>query len=152
MVRYGFIINLDRCVGCHTCTLVCRVWTYDKGEDCWNTVLEFNSHEEKRVIWIPYVCTQLREPACGYKVSKEEQSPPCVRNCPCGARIYGDLDNPLDPAGKLLMRGEVKSLPYETEKPRAYYIGRVPKDVEKQLPKPSKVLPRKYIPLVHVPP
>jgi Fe-S-cluster-containing dehydrogenase component len=148
MVRFGFILNLDRCVGCHTCTLVCRVWTYNKKEDCWNTVLEFNSHEEKRVVWIPYVCTQVREPAC----TEASKPPPCVRNCPCGARIYGDLDSPTDPAGRLVAEGKAKPLPYETDKPRVYYFGKIPGDVENQLPKPLEVLPRKYMPLMHVPP
>ncbi|MEM0010230.1 MAG: hypothetical protein QW424_00135 [Candidatus Bathyarchaeia archaeon] len=148
MARYGFIINLDRCVGCHTCTLACRVWTYEKNEDCWNTVLEFNSHVEKRVIWIPYVCVQVRDPVC----ILGQQPPPCVRNCPSMARVYGDLDDPADPAGKIIARGEARPLPSETDKPRAYYIGRLPKDIEAQLPEPSKVLPRKYIPLLHIPP
>jgi Fe-S-cluster-containing dehydrogenase component len=123
------------------------VWTYDKNEDCWNTVLELNSRSEKRVIWIPYVCTQMRDPACG----EASKSPPCVRNCPGGARIYGDLDSSTDPAGKLVAEGRVKPLPYETDKPRAYFLGKIPSDVENQLPKPSEVLPRKYIPLTFVP-
>ncbi|MEM2273064.1 MAG: hypothetical protein QXX56_02470 [Candidatus Bathyarchaeia archaeon] len=148
MVRYGFIINLDRCVGCHTCTLACRVWTYDKKEDCWNTILEFNSHKEKRVLWIPYICTQMKDPAC----TPNSQQPPCVRNCPCNARIYGDLDNPADPAGKFVAESKAKPLPFETEKPRAYYVGKLPDDIKALLPKPSKILPRKYIPLTHVPP
>jgi Fe-S-cluster-containing dehydrogenase component len=123
------------------------VWTYDKNEDCWNTVLELNSRSEKRVIWIPYVCTQMRDPACG----EASKSPPCVRNCPGGGRIYGDLDSSTDPAGKLVAEGRVKPLPYETDKPRAYFLGKIPSDVENQLPKPSEVLPRKYIPLTFVP-
>ena len=146
MARLGFVINLDRCVGCHTCTIVCRVWTYDKKEDCWNTVLEFNSHEEKRVVWVPYICTQIREPVCN-----ETVNPPCVRNCPCGARMYGDLEDRAGPLERLIAEGKAKPLPHETDRPRAYFFGRIPKDVESQLPKPSKVLPKKYIPLTHVP-
>ncbi len=147
MARFGFVLNLDKCIGCHTCTLACRVWTYDKKEDCWNTVLELNSHSEKRVIWIPYVCMQIRDPVCG----ETANSPPCARNCPGGVRIYGDLDNPTDPAGKLVAEGKAKPLPYGTDKPRVYFVGKIPADVESQLPKPSEVLPRKYIPLTLVP-
>ncbi|MEM2103693.1 MAG: hypothetical protein QW717_02230 [Candidatus Bathyarchaeia archaeon] len=143
MVTYGFILNLDRCVGCHTCTLACRVWTYHKNEDCWSNVLEFNSREERKTIWIPYVCVQIREPACDYN----SELPPCARNCPCGARIYGNLDDPADPAGMIIAEGMAKPLPYETDRPKAYYIGKLPKDIMVQLPKPSKVLPKKYIPL-----
>jgi len=89
----------------------------------------------------------MRDPAC----DEASKQPPCVRNCRGGARIYGDLDSPTDPAGKLVAEGKAKPLPYLTDKPRAYFLGRVPADVENQLPKPSKALPRRYIPLTLVP-
>jgi len=50
-------------------------------------MLELNSHSEKKVIWVPYVCMQIRDPVC-----------------------YGDLDNPTDPAGKLVAEGKAKPL------------------------------------------
>ena len=48
--QIGMVLNLDKCIGCHTCSVTCKnVWTSRQGmEYAW-----FNNVESKLVLVIP---------------------------------------------------------------------------------------------------
>ncbi|MGC8970439.1 MAG: hypothetical protein ACP5LG_07825 [Conexivisphaera sp.] len=138
MSRPGFAVDADRCFGCHACALACRAAT---GGEARAWVLWLESEEEGRPFWIPYVCTQVGEPACRF-----EGQPPCARACPSGAIAYGDLGDPSSPAGRVAARGPARPLPSVPRAPGAVFVGRVPRDLEVSLPNPGSVIPRRRIP------
>ncbi|MDP7982370.1 MAG: hypothetical protein ACP5RJ_06605 [Conexivisphaera sp.] len=142
---YGFVVDVDRCFGCHACALACRVAT---GGEARAWVLQLESREEGRPLWIPYVCTQVGEPACGFEGSRTyAPQPPCVRTCPSGAIVYGDLGDPSSPAGRMIAGGRGRPLPSAPGSPGAYVTGHVPRDLEDSLPDPGSVIPRRRIPV-----
>ena len=71
-------INADECIGCQACMAACPYGARSYNEDL-NVV-------EK--------CT------CCVQRLKDGESPACVHNCSCGARFYGDLDDPESDAAK----------------------------------------------------
>lgn len=146
MSRYGFIVNLDKCIGCNACSLACRMATYGNGKDAWCSVLELNSEKEKRTVWLPYLCLQVGNQACG----PEGQIPPCTKACPSEALIYGDIESRGSSSGVLASSG--KPLPHTIDEARVYYLGHMPEDLCKKLPEPSAVIPKKYLPLNKLPP
>jgi Fe-S-cluster-containing dehydrogenase component len=149
MSRYGFVVDVDKCFGCHACNLACRLATHEKGVGAPLFVLELSSDEERAPVWMPYVCTQIGDPICG---PADREAPPCVRACPTGTLLYGDLDDPGSQVGRIVASGAAKPLPHTTSEPRAYYTGRIPRDVEASLPDPRGIIPRKYLPLEGVAP
>ncbi|BBE42013.1 hypothetical protein [Conexivisphaera calida] len=149
MSRYGFIVDVDRCFGCYACALACRVATNARGEDSWCHVLQVESRDDERISWIPYVCAQARDPACGFKgdgagAGGGGGQPPCVRACLAGALMYGDLEDPSSPVGRLIIEGRAKPMPHTAGAPGAYYVGDLPRGAE--LPPVEEVLPRKRTP------
>ncbi len=146
MSKHVFIINVDRCIGCHACSLACRLATYQEGKDSFCSVLELNSEKEKRTIWLPYVCLQVGDKACG----PEDEVPPCVKACPVSALIYGDSER--KEIKEYIENGKAVRMPYIGDYPRTYYMGKMPDDVAKELPDPRNVIPKKYMPLTKLPP
>ncbi|BBE42163.1 hypothetical protein [Conexivisphaera calida] len=143
MSRYGFIVDVDRCFGCYACALACRAATGGDGR-AW--VLQLESREEGRPFWIPYVCTQVGDPVCGFDAARGG-TPPCARTCPSGALMYGDMGDPSSPVGRLISEGRARPLPSAPGSPVAHYVGRVPRDLEGSLPDPASVIPRRFIPV-----
>jgi Fe-S-cluster-containing dehydrogenase component len=143
MTRPGFVVDVDACFACGACVTACRVAT---DGDARIRILQLESAEEARPFWIPYVCTQVGDPACSF-----EGRPPCARTCPSGALIYGDLDDPSSPPGAIVAGGGERGaepLPTRLPEPRAYRVGRVPGDVERSLPDPASVIPGRRIRVV----
>ena len=147
-VRLGFVVDVDRCFGCHACALTCRVATNARGEDSWCYVIQVEPEGDDGIYWIPYVCAQVRDPACGFDPSQGGQ-PPCARACFSNAILFGDIDDPSSPVGRLVAEGRAAPLPHTTEAPRAYYVGGLPRGAE--LPPVEEILPRKRIPLAEEP-
>jgi len=75
--RYGMVIDLRRCVGCHACTVACKsefnvplgVWR------AWVKVKERGTYPETERSFLPKLCNNCR-------------NAPCVKACPTGASHY----------------------------------------------------------------
>jgi Fe-S-cluster-containing dehydrogenase component len=74
MARYGMVIDLDRCVGCQSCTVACRQENATPPGIRWTRVFQVDegSYPAVRRTFIPRGCMHCAEP-------------PCVPVCPSGA-------------------------------------------------------------------
>ncbi|MBI2916504.1 MAG: 4Fe-4S dicluster domain-containing protein [Chloroflexi bacterium] len=74
MVKYGMVIDLKKCIGCHTCTIACKVENGTGPGIFWNLVLdrESGAYPAVKRSFTPRPCMHC-------------DNPPCVRACPSGA-------------------------------------------------------------------
>lgn len=74
MARYGMIIDLKRCIGCHACTIACKAEQNVPNSVFWSTVLEkeIGSFPKVTRLFLPVLCNHCRNPWC-------------VNVCPTGA-------------------------------------------------------------------
>lgn len=72
-MRYGMAIDLDRCVGCHTCSVACKVENNLPDGIWWNRVLTIGGEEmdtpqgkfpNTEMRYITVNCQQCENPAC----------------------------------------------------------------------------------------
>ena len=77
--RYGMVIDLRRCIGCHSCTIACKaefnvplgVWR------SWVRVKESGVYPHTRRTFVPKLCNNC-------------QNSPCIKVCPTGAAYYDE--------------------------------------------------------------
>jgi Fe-S-cluster-containing dehydrogenase component len=86
------MINKEFCIGCQYCMYACPFG-----------VRQFN--ETEGVVEKCTLCNHLTAKSDGVEnindsFDEEHAVPPCVHNCSCGARYYGDLDDPGSAASK----------------------------------------------------
>jgi len=74
MARYAMVINLDKCIGCNTCAVACKVENHTGPDVFWCSV------EYKEVGIYPLVSLQFLPRSCAHCAN-----PPCVEVCPTGA-------------------------------------------------------------------
>ena len=74
MARYGMVIDLERCNGCRTCAMACKIARGTPQGVAWSEVPRFEVGEYPRVDlrFVPRHCMHCREA-------------PCVSVCPSGA-------------------------------------------------------------------
>ncbi len=74
MARYGMVMDLKKCIGCHTCTIACKVENYTRPGIFWNLVLdeELGTYPLVSRRFVPRTCMHC-------------QDAPCVEACPTGA-------------------------------------------------------------------
>lgn len=86
-MRYGFVIDQDRCIGCHTCAVACKIENNLPDEVWWNRILTDGGQEmdipagefpNTSIEYIPVNCQHCENPAC-------------VKVCPVGA-TYKDSE------------------------------------------------------------
>lgn len=97
------LVDREKCIGCKYCIMACPYG-----------VRSFNKEEE--VVEKCTLCAHLQ--AIG-------EDPACVKICPAGARLFGDLDDPDSPVSIAIKEaGEenVHTLPDVGNKPTARYI------------------------------
>ena len=81
-MHYGFAIDQERCIGCHTCAVACKIENNLPNEIWWNRILTDGGSNEmdiprgsfpdSSIDYLPVNCQH-----CG--------NPACVRVCPVGA-------------------------------------------------------------------
>ena len=78
-MRYGMIIDLNRCIGCHACTLACKEHNGTPKGVFWSRVQiqEKGAYPDGWIHYQPMLCMH-----CG--------DPECVRVCPTGASFQRD--------------------------------------------------------------
>ena len=74
MTRWGMVIDLQVCVGCHSCTAACKSSNGTPPDILFSRVHEFESGEypNARREFLPVLCNHC-------------ENPPCVEVCPTGA-------------------------------------------------------------------
>jgi Fe-S-cluster-containing dehydrogenase component/formate-dependent nitrite reductase membrane component NrfD len=84
MPHYAFAIDLRKCIGCHACTIACKVeHEIPIGVNrCWVKSVEKGSFPDTRRLFFPVLCNQCDEA-------------PCVRICPTSA-LYKRRDGIVD--------------------------------------------------------
>lgn len=109
MTRLGMVINLDRCIGCHACSVGCAVSRGLPAGDRWSRVNEYvtGTFPDVEVTYLPTLCMQCDSPACmaacptGATYVDEAGvvmvdaatcigCKSCVAACPYGARVVLD--------------------------------------------------------------
>ena len=109
MARYGLVIDLERCIGCMTCSIACKVENGTRPGIFWNIVKdqEFGKYPNVTRIFLPVQCAHCAEPPCvdvcptGASFKREDGivlvdydkcvgCKYCIEACPYGARYYND--------------------------------------------------------------
>lgn len=75
MVRWGFTVDLERCVGCQSCVIACKAENGTPLNIYWMRVLEWEDDEGRK--FAPVRCNHCA-------------NPPCVAACPTGAFVKRD--------------------------------------------------------------
>ncbi|RDB64351.1 hypothetical protein C1878_00345 [Gordonibacter sp. 28C] len=97
MADTNILVNLDRCIGCWTCSLSCKVGNQLDDDVYYQTVRTLGNGDgidrpagvwpNLTMSWLPVWggdCTK-----CAPLVARGE-NPYCVRSCPCDAITYGE--------------------------------------------------------------
>ena len=65
-MRYGLVLDLTRCLGCHACSLACKVENATGPGVFWSRVSQFEEgqYPEVRRAYIPRLCMHCDRPAC----------------------------------------------------------------------------------------
>ena len=86
MTRLGIAISLDRCTGCHTCSMACKMqnnvpmgmmWNRVVVEGCESEVQAQGAYPNLTRTYVPVACQHCENPAC-------------QRVCPTGATYKDD--------------------------------------------------------------
>ena len=76
MVRYAYVVDLTRCMGCEACVIACKIENNTPQGIDWMLVFRFEEGEypNVRMAFMPRPCMHC-------------DNPPCVKVCPVGARF-----------------------------------------------------------------
>ena len=75
MTQYAILLDLDRCVGCHSCTVACKIENDVQLERFWSKVHQIGptgTFPDVEMYFLPVLCQHCEDPEC-------------VRVCPTGA-------------------------------------------------------------------
>jgi sulfur reductase FeS subunit len=111
------MVDPDRCMGCRACAMACP---YDARYE-----VTYDDIREGKAF---YGELQRQSPGmdkcsfCAHRVEKGLK-PACVETCVGSARMFGDLDDPVDPVTQLVASGVAQPLmPHLGTRPNVYYI------------------------------
>ena len=105
------LVDYDKCIGCKYCAWACP---YGMRE----------LDEERQVMT---KCTLCVDRVHDEQLSKEDRQPACVKACPTGARLFGDVKDPLSEVSIAIReRGGYSLMPEWGTKPANQYLPRRP--------------------------
>lgn len=113
--QLGFLVNMDKCLGCYTCAMACKnLYHQDKGI-AWRRLYSLSRDiwPQSERAWISLACNHCEHPAClkacpakayykredGIVVHDESRCigcRNCVRNCPYGAPQYNRTEGRVE--------------------------------------------------------
>lgn len=79
-MSYGFVIDQKRCIGCHTCSVMCKIENNIPKDVWWNRVLTNGDEMDIAHGDFPDVRLEYVTVACQHC-----ENPACVKVCPVGA-------------------------------------------------------------------
>jgi molybdopterin-containing oxidoreductase family iron-sulfur binding subunit len=101
MAKQEILVNINRCTGCWTCSLACKVGNKLNTEDWWQHVRTIGGSgavddpggawPHAHMKWMPVYTTKCV--LCKGRTSGGDQ-PYCTFNCPTKALTYGDSEDP----------------------------------------------------------
>ena len=124
-MRYGMVIDLQKCTGCNSCTVACRAEQGTPAGVHFHKVIkyEFGKYPNAKMKFLPMPCMHC-------------QDPPCQKVCPTGATF-------IHPEGLVLIdenkcigcRACMVACPYESRQflweIKTYFLGSLPTPYEK---------------------
>lgn len=120
MQQPGMRVDLDRCIGCHACSVACKT---EHSEPLGKFRL--------RVRWLPRPDRPTQAFIPVFDASRCDMGrnrrgvglpPACAAACPTGALLLGDLKDPADPVAQSVKSGDAKPISeLRTLHPNAYY-------------------------------
>lgn len=119
------LVNTNRCTGCWTCSMTCKVGNKLGEREWWNYIETIGSGkgvDEPGGVW-PNLYMKWRPiytqkcTMCGKRV-KDGDQPFCTYNCPTHALTYGDLDDPDSPIN--VRMAELKEIGFHFSEKKAF--------------------------------
>jgi len=118
-MRYGMVIDLQKCVGCNSCTVACRAEQGTPAGVHFHRVVKYESgrYPNAKMRFLPMPCMHC-------------QDPPCLKVCPTGATYKRD-DGPIliDHARCIGCRACMLACPYDSRQflwdIRNYFAGQL---------------------------
>ena len=109
MTRNIIDIDLDSCIGCHSCAVVCKQENNVGLGTFYNKVLTVGSsgtYPDLEMYYLPVSCQHCDNPECVSVCPtgasyKRDDGVVLVKHCPGQARKFGDLDDPQSDVSKL---------------------------------------------------
>ena len=134
MSQQAILINLNRCTGCWTCSMACKIGNQLADDEWWQFVRSMGNGSgidrplghwpDLHLGWLPIHTTECT--MCGGRV-EQGLEPFCVYNCSNLAMTFGDLDAKDSKISKEIMELRDKGyrifqLPvWERARPEIYY-------------------------------
>ncbi len=113
--KWGMVIDVSSCIGCHACTAACRIENNvsKEGNRSWVTQEEVGKYPKVHTLKLPQLCNQCDEPACVDVCPVEATGKTedgvvfidnekcigcflCVDACPYGARLKDTANKVAD--------------------------------------------------------
>lgn len=65
-MRYGMVIDLQRCIGCNACTIACKQEHSTRPGVFWSKTIvsETGTYPSARQVYLPLLCMHCNDPAC----------------------------------------------------------------------------------------
>ena len=124
-MRYGMVIDLQKCTGCNSFTVACRAEQGTPADVHFHKVIkcEAGKYPNAKMNFLPMPCMHC-------------QDPPCQKVCPTGATfIHPDGLVLIDPAKCIGCRACMVACPYESRQflweIKNYFLGSLPTPYEK---------------------
>lgn len=115
-MRYGMVIDLNRCVGCNSCSVACKQENTTPPGIFWSRIVQYEKgdYPQGRLRFLPMMCMHC-------------QSAPCLEVCPTGATYRGEgglvliNDNLCVTCRYCIMACPYEARSYNASRPSAYY-------------------------------
>lgn len=116
MTQMAILLDLDRCVGCHTCTVACKMENNVRLGSFWSKVLQIGptgKFPDMELYFLPVLCQHCENPQCVWVcptgashkredgivlIDKEKcvGCKYCIMACPYGVRYYNEEEGVVE--------------------------------------------------------